>query len=398
MPQSLEISLPEMSSCTDWVSPIITVLSRSIKVSVCACVRVCQSQRKTKDRADGMSKKKKCPFPSRGFEPVPLGYMPTVLPITPRVQACLASVQANTSDPHPAAPSRNTSMHYETLQLLSVGPWQPSGVSRTSTESNEACQRKTKDGADSESEKVHFPLDRIRNCTSGICAQRASDYTTRAGTLLVSLSKHFTHPPAPSWNTSMRCDTLQLLSVCVCVRAWQVPPASLYVCLTFLKTPWPRELHTEFSPYVCFQVNFHEHHPHLQRHNRGLQLLVSRKGDLTLSMVTQAISYCAYLWTLRRGNDWPFSWPGLCALRHGIQNSIEASLACDPAVSTKYLGWVAMGAVRIRHSIREFATQPVILWILLGGKPTWLPLNFGFDDVMRTAPISCEQWPTRDPL
>ena len=57
---------------------------------------------------------------------------------------------------------------------------------------------------------------------------------------------------------------------------------------------------------------------------------------------------------------------GLCALRHGIQ----------------------MGAVRIRHSI--WATQPVILWILLGGKQKWLPLNFGFNDVMRTAPISME--------
>ena len=47
-----------------------------------------------------------------------------------------------------------------------------------------------------------------------------------------------------------------------------------------------------------------------------------------------------------------------------------------------------MGDVRIRHSIREIATQPVILWILLGGKPKRLPLNFGFNDVMRTAPIS----------
>ena len=46
-----------------------------------------------------------------------------------------------------------------------------------------------------------------------------------------------------------------------------------------------------------------------------------------------------------------------------------------------------MGAVRIRHSKREIATQPVILWILLGGKPKWLPLNFGFNDVMRTTPI-----------
>ena len=48
----------------------------------------------------------------------------------------------------------------------------------------------------------------------------------------------------------------------------------------------------------------------------------------------------------------------------------------------------AMGAVRIRHSIREFATQPVILRILLGGKQKWLPLNFGFNDVMRTGPIA----------
>ena len=34
--------------------------------------------------------------------------------------------------------------------------------------------------------------------------------------------------------------------------------------------------------------------------------------------------------------------------------------------------------------IREIATQPVILWIPLGGKQKWLPLNFGFNDVMRT--------------
>ena len=48
-----------------------------------------------------------------------------------------------------------------------------------------------------------------------------------------------------------------------------------------------------------------------------------------------------------------------------------------------------MGAIcmRIRHSMREFATQPVIPWIPLGGKPKWLPLNFGFNDVMRTALI-----------
>ena len=43
---------------------------------------------------------------------------------------------------------------------------------------------------------------------------------------------------------------------------------------------------------------------------------------------------------------------------------------------------------RVRHSIQEFATQPVILWILLGGKSKWLPLRFGFNEVMRTAPIA----------
>ena len=32
---------------------------------------------KDEDRADGM-REKKCPFPSTGFEPVPLGYAPTV--------------------------------------------------------------------------------------------------------------------------------------------------------------------------------------------------------------------------------------------------------------------------------------------------------------------------------
>ena len=31
--------------------------------------------------------------------------------------------------------------------------------------------------------------------------------------------------------------------------------------------------------------------------------------------------------------------------------------------------------------------SPVILWISLGGKPNWLPLNFGYHDVMRTSPI-----------
>ena len=48
--------------------------------SVCVCVCVCvRERRKIELTGEG----KKCPFPSTGFEPVPLGYAPTMLPITP---------------------------------------------------------------------------------------------------------------------------------------------------------------------------------------------------------------------------------------------------------------------------------------------------------------------------
>ena len=52
----------------------------------------------------------------------------------------------------------------------------------------------------------------------------------------------------------------------------------------------------------------------------------------------------------------------------------------------------AMGHVRIRHVIvhTNLPPSPVILWIELGGKPKWLPLNFGYHDVMRTGLIG---WP-----
>ena len=35
--------------------------------------------------------------------------------------------------------------------------------------------------------------------------------------------------------------------------------------------------------------------------------------------------------------------------------------------------------------------SPVIWWIELGGKSKWLPLNFGYHDVMRTAPSTREK-------
>ena len=45
------------------------------------------------------------------------------------------------------------------------------------------------------------------------------------------------------------------------------------------------------------------------------------------------------------------------------------------------------GCAHTSYSRREIATQPIILWIELGGKPKWLPVTFGFNDVMRMAPI-----------
>ena len=44
-----------------------------------------------------------------------------------------------------------------------------------------------------------------------------------------------------------------------------------------------------------------------------------------------------------------------------------------------------LNAYVIIHSISP--PSPVILLIELGGKPKWLPLNFGYHDVMRTGPI-----------
>ena len=115
-----------------------------VRVRECVCVCVCVCQKKAKDRANGM--RKKCPSPFTGFEPVPLGYAPIVPPITQRGQAGLASVETNTSDTNPPAPLRNTVMQRNTP--LPSARRRRQASARTSTESDEACQRKTKGGAD----------------------------------------------------------------------------------------------------------------------------------------------------------------------------------------------------------------------------------------------------------
>ena len=50
-------------------------------------------------------------------------------------------------------------------------------------------------------------------------------------------------------------------------------------------------------------------------------------------------------------------------------------------------GYLNNRAWSIRHCSHHFATQPVILWTELGGKPKWLPLNSGYHDIMHTVPF-----------
>ena len=55
---------------------------------------------------------------------------------------------------------------------------------------------------------------------------------------------------------------------------------------------------------------------------------------------------------------------------------------CRPRTFTIGWGLCEYGIVRT-----ILGGSPVILWISLGGKPKWLPLEFGYHDVMRTSPI-----------
>ena len=100
----------------------------------------------------------------------------------------------------------------KTLQLLSAGPRRQASA-RTSTESGEACQRKTKDRADGMREKVPIALDGIRTCTSGIRAHRAAEYTMKVGPAAprISRNEHFRHSSVSSTAKQSCMKTLQLL-------------------------------------------------------------------------------------------------------------------------------------------------------------------------------------------
>ena len=57
---------------------------------------------------------------------------------------------------------------------------------------------------------------------------------------------------------------------------------------------------------------------------------------------------------------------------------------CEHLILLAFYDWVLCEHV-IVHTI--LGGSPVILWISLGGKPKWLPLKFGYHDVMPTSPI-----------
>ena len=59
---------------------------------------------------------------------------------------------------------------------------------------------------------------------------------------------------------------------------------------------------------------------------------------------------------------------------------------CESAINYMYIDqW---GLCEYVITLTILGGSPVILWISKGGKPKWLPLKFGYHDVMRTSPIA----------
>ena len=74
--------------------------------------------------------------------------------------------------------------------------------------------------------------------------------------------------------------------------------------------------------------------------------------------------------------------PSTSSAREGASSSSQRSPWKDSG--QRHVSWcfsllsTLSSQRRIRHNSHEIATNPVILWIELGGKPKWLPLNFGY--------------------
>ena len=106
----------------------------------------------------------------------------------------------------------------------------------------------------------------------------------------------------------------------------------------------------------------------------------------TLNFVTRNLFFLFFPsgtpWTARIWMECHFQGQGSNQLirkgqgKHG-RSSLKRSIMWMPR-------WVLCEYI-IVHTI--LGGSPVILWISLGGKPKWLPLKFGYHDVMRTSPI-----------
>ena len=121
---------------------------------VCVCVCVCVCQRKMKDRADSM-REKSAHSPRRDSNLYLWETRPPCFRLLHEDKA--ASRQSKQTLQTLTRQLYCETVMHETLQPLSAGPRRQASA-RTSAESDEACQRKTKDRADGMREKsAHSP-------------------------------------------------------------------------------------------------------------------------------------------------------------------------------------------------------------------------------------------------
>ena len=163
-------------------------------------------------------------------------------------------------------------------------------------------------------------LDGIRTCVSGIRAHSASNYTTTTDTPPVSRNKHFRHSPRARRQLDRETimhETLQLRSYLRDrdAKHLQGPPLS--------RTRRVRERRKIAGE--CCGVGFAVRRKRSWKNMKRTPLLCEYAVVITLE--TQK---CRKQAPLLVSVEW-----GLCALRHGIQFSMEAIFACHQARSTE---------------------------------------------------------------
>ena len=145
----------------------------------------------------------------------------------------------------------------------------------------------------------------------------------------------------------MSLDTLRRVSCCCCVffallfTSTSIACVACHACYS-TSTCLPCGTHARINTHTCMHAYTHTHarthtHPHTHTHTR----------TRTHARIYTHMHACLHM------ADVHVQW-GLC----------------------EYV---------MVHTI--LGGSPVILWISLGGKPKWLPLKFGYHDIMRTSPF-----------